>query len=247
MLRAAIALSCCLRCCSRAAGVAAACRPARSNVLLISVDDMNNDLGCYGHPLVQVAAHRQAGRHAACRFDWAYCQYPLCNPSRVSMLSGLRPDTTRRFRSGDAAPLATWATSPSCREYFRSTATTRPTWAKCFTRATLSRTRRSWDVEIRETGKHPPAAAIVTTKRIERPRKYSIEWAVLNSPRRRNGRRRRGRTRGGDAEALGRRRASRSFWPWAFAVRTTVRGAEEVFRSLPCEHDAARSTSHPTI
>ncbi len=40
---------------------------------------------------------------------------------------------------------------------------------------------RSWDVEVRETGKHPPASAIVSTKKIERPRKYTIEWAVLSS------------------------------------------------------------------
>lgn len=73
---------------------AASAAPApRNNVLFISSDDLNHCFSAYGHPLVKTPHLDEIARRGV-RFDRAYCQFPLCSPSRTSFMTGLAPDKT---------------------------------------------------------------------------------------------------------------------------------------------------------
>ncbi len=66
------------------------------NVLFIAVDDLRPELACYGNMLVKTP-HIDSLAAAGVLFERAYCQFPLCNPSRTSMLAGRHPNSTGIF------------------------------------------------------------------------------------------------------------------------------------------------------
>ena len=75
------------------ASVAAIARAERPNVLLIVCDDLNNHVSTSGYQTFKTPGLEKLAA-AGMTFDRAYCQYPVCGPSRASFLSGLYPEST---------------------------------------------------------------------------------------------------------------------------------------------------------
>ncbi len=75
-----------------------AAAPGKPNVLFLICDDLNCDLACYGHPQVKSPNIDRLARRGL-RFEHAYCQYPLCGPSRASFMTGMYPDQTLVHRN----------------------------------------------------------------------------------------------------------------------------------------------------
>lgn len=70
----------------------------KPNVLFLVADDLRTDLGCYGSPALTPNLDALARRGV--RFERAYCQQALCNPSRSSLLTGKRPDSLHLWSNG---------------------------------------------------------------------------------------------------------------------------------------------------
>jgi iduronate 2-sulfatase len=71
------------------------------NVLFFMSDDMRVELGCYNSRFRAQTPNLDDLARRGVRFDRNYCQYPLCNPSRSSLLTGIRPTTSRILENRD--------------------------------------------------------------------------------------------------------------------------------------------------
>ncbi|MEJ7768308.1 MAG: sulfatase-like hydrolase/transferase, partial [Chitinophagaceae bacterium] len=71
-------------------------RLKKFNVLFIATDDCNNDASIYGHSEMSTPNFERLANRGV-TFNRAYCQFPLCNPSRTSLLTGLKPDDTKIY------------------------------------------------------------------------------------------------------------------------------------------------------
>ncbi|MBM3782897.1 MAG: sulfatase [Acidobacteria bacterium] len=98
------------------AAVAAQTAARRPNVLFIAVDDLDCRIPAYGDRVAKTPNIDRLARRAV-RFDHAYCQFPLCNPTRSAVLSGRYPTTTGVLDNN------TWLTlepgAATLPEYFR--------------------------------------------------------------------------------------------------------------------------------
>jgi arylsulfatase A-like enzyme len=96
-MRASLCLFTLVTCLATPEATRAADRP---NVLFIAVDDLNDWIGCLGgHPQVKTP-HMDRLASRGTLFTNAHCQAPLCNPSRTSVMTGLRPSTTGVYALG---------------------------------------------------------------------------------------------------------------------------------------------------
>ncbi len=73
-----------------------AAQSKKMNVLFIAVDDLRPQCGCYGVPFMKTP-NIDALAVSGTQFNRAYCQQAVCSPSRTSLLTGRRPDTTRIY------------------------------------------------------------------------------------------------------------------------------------------------------
>jgi len=79
--------------------ILSSCQPSdeeKLNVLFIAVDDLTSTIASYGDPIA-ITPNFDRLADMGVQFNNAYCQLPLCNPSRASLMTGLRPDTIKVY------------------------------------------------------------------------------------------------------------------------------------------------------
>ena len=114
------------------------------NVLFIIADDLRPLLGCYGHPEIHTPNIDKIANRGTL-FNRAYCQYPLCSPSRISMMTGKRIGTIeiRNNRTELRETLPDVVTLP---QYFKTHGYHTQSLGRVFTLPRLQDDEYSWSV-----------------------------------------------------------------------------------------------------
>jgi len=162
-----------------------------ANVLFVIADDMNTDLGAYGHSLVQTP-HIDRLADQGVVFTHAYAQYPQCNQSRASMLTSMYPDQLKvlslkeHFRDEDPDVI----TLP---QHFRNQGYFTARVGKVFHQGVPDEIGSdglddpvSWDVAINPRGidreVHDQIVSIVPPEQDKRKFGGTLSWLNLESP-----------------------------------------------------------------
>lgn len=153
-------------------------QPPSPNVLLIVSDDLNTDLGCYGNNIVKTPnIDRLAAR--GLRFEHAYCQGTVCNSSRASIFSGLRPLATNVLDNETPWP-DRLPGSEYMPAYFQQLGYFTATLGKILDHKRVPE-QPYWDHEVREWGKYPEEDQILKQGRFYPGSPGSMFWAQLNN------------------------------------------------------------------
>lgn len=149
----------------------------RLNVLFLAVDDLNTSLATFGHPLVPTPNFDRLWARSV-RFERAYCQFPLCSPSRQSFLSGLRPETSgavaQRLTVRNQQPDFLYLPGLFRREGYRVTGV-----GKVF----HGHDAPSWDVYDNADSRSPQENAALKARAEVRDRgEHGPEWTPIDDP-----------------------------------------------------------------
>ena len=100
--------------------MAARAESPRYNILMIISDDLTAEsLGCYGNTQCQTP-HVDALAKRGLQLNRAYCQFPICGPSRAALMSGTYAQCVGVTGNGTADQFSRWmGNRPSMSQYFR--------------------------------------------------------------------------------------------------------------------------------
>lgn len=153
----------------------------RPNVLMVVVDDLNDWIGCLGGRPSAITPHIDRLAARGTLFANAHCQAPLCNPSRTSVLSGLRPSTTGVYGLQPGARqvpmLKDWVMLP---QYFAQHGYFTASFGKVWHDGSVKPADRAAEFTVYgpAPGEPLPKTKIVTTESAMKV----VDWGVLDVP-----------------------------------------------------------------